>query len=186
MITEGQLQNVISYYFLDLMENKKGTVNVMQPPTHATRDTIQFNKMRANICATVYNIEKYTSTIKVIHNSVLVHQVNSVPKNTICNVDKVQIPLSESGIQLICKHADDNIEHIVLQKKYQKIFISYFKLRHFTEMLQDKIRKFLIEQEWYLPKIYKTDVLLKKLFNSNFVKIIYKDLESLVDNLDGL
>lgn len=183
MITELQLKNVVTYYYLDLMKNSSNNV---QPPTHSTRDTISFNKMRAEICGNTYNVKKLKHAIGIIHNSTAIHQINSIPMNSECCVDKVKIPLSESGIQLLCKQKDECIRHIVFQKKYQKIFNSYFKLRWFNEILQERMRQFFLEQSWYLPGVYKTNDLLKKLFNSNFLKIIYKDLEIIVDTLDGL
>ena len=183
MITELQLKNVITYYYLDLMRNSS---NVIQPPTHSTRDTIAFNKMRAEICGNAYNVPKLRHAIGVIHNSTHVQQINSIPKNSECCIDSVKIPLSESGVQLICKQENESIHHIVFQKKYQKVCNSYFKLRWFNDLLQEKIRHFFLEQSWYLPNIYKTNDLLKKLFDSNFCKIIYKDLEITVDILDGL
>ncbi len=106
--------------------------------------------------------------------------------NSECCVDKVKIPLSESGIQLLCKQKDESIQHIVFQKKYQKICNAYFKLRWFTQILQERIRHFFLEQPWYIPGVYKTNDLLKKLFSTNFSKVIYKDLEITVDTLDGI
>ena len=182
MITEMQLKNVITYYYLDLMRQ---SCNNIQAPTNSTRDTISFNKMRAEICGNTYNIPKLKQAIGIIHNSTLIQQVNSIPKNSECCIDKVKIPLSESGVQLICKQEDESIHHIVFQKKYQQICISYFKLRWFNELLQEKIRQFLLEQPWYLPNTYQTNDILKKIFNSNFCKIVYKDLEITVDFLDG-
>lgn len=183
MITEGQLKNVITYYYLDLMSKNS---HAIQPPTHATRDTIAFNKMRAEVCGSVYNVVKFKECIGIIHNSCLIQQVNSIPKNAVCCVDRVAIPLCESGVQLICKQKNDCIHHIVLQKKYQKICNNYFKLRHFNELLKAKMRKWFIDQSWYLPNMYTTNDLLKKLFDSNFCKIAFKDLELIVDVLDGL
>ena len=183
MITEGQLKNVITYYYLDLMKHNR---NSIQPPTQATRDTIAFNKLRAEICGSVYNINKFKECIGIIHNSCLVQQVNSIPKNATCCVDKVAIPLCESGVQLICKVEDDSIHHVVLQKKYQKICNNYFKLRHFNVLLQERMKAWFIKQTWYLPNQYTTSDLLKKLFDSNFCKIAYKDLELTVDVLDRL
>ena len=183
MITEHQIENVITYYYLDLMKNKS---NGLQPPTHATRDTIAFNKMRAEICGSVYNIEKFRECLNIIHNSYLIQQLNSIPKNTICCIDKVEIPLCEAGVQLICKTLDDSVHHIVLQKKYQKVCNNYFKLRHFNELLQEKIRQWFRQQSLYIPNVYTISDLLKKLFDSKFCKIAYKDLELTVNALDGL
>ena len=182
MISEGQLKNVISYYFMDMMEQDSLTVHV---PTHITRDTIQFNKSRAEICGKAYNKTKYKNILSVIHDSVNVKQVNSVPNNTSCAVDNVSIPLNESGIQLICQSESNKITHVVLQKKYQTFCNSYFKLRHFDSILQEEIRQFFLKQPWYVPGVYQTYFLLKKLFASTFVMRVYKDLQSIVEILDG-
>ena len=183
MITEHQLENVITYYYLDLMKKKSHS---LQPPTHATRDTIAFNKMRAEICGSIYNVEKFRECLGVIHNSYFIRQVNSIPKNTICCIDKVEIPLCEAGVQLICKSDEDCVQHIVVQKKYQKMCNNYFKLRHFNELLQEKMRQWFASQPWYIPNVYTINELLKKLFSSNFCKIAYKDLELTVNALEGV
>lgn len=183
MITDLQLKNVITYYYLDLMTQN---CNNVQPPTHSTRDTIAFNKIRAEICGNTYNVPKLKYAIGIIHNSTVIQQINSIPTNSECCVDKVKIPLSESGIQLLCKQKDESIQHIVFQKKYQKICNAYFKLRWFNEILQERMRQFFLEQAWYIPGVYKTNDLLQKLFSTNFSKVIYKDLEITVDTLDGI
>lgn len=168
---------------MDMME--KSTSATSHVPTHVTRDTIQFNKARAHICGEAFNRPKYKQILLTIHNSVTVKQVNSVPCNTTCAVDNVLMPLNQSGIQLICQSDSNKVTHIVLQKKYQPFLNSYFKLRHFNEILQQEMRTFFISQPWYLPKIHQTYFLLQKLFASTFVKRMHKDLEHIVDVLDG-
>ena len=74
MITEGQMKNVISYYFLDMMKEDDHHINHI--PTHITRDTIQFNKFRAETCGQCYNNPKYKKILEVIHNSKSVKQIN--------------------------------------------------------------------------------------------------------------
>ena len=183
MISEDQLKNIISYYFMDMME--KSNTFTTQVPTHVTRDTIQFNRARAQICGEAFNRPKYKQILSTIHNSVMVKQVNSVPSNTMCAVDSVKMPLNQSGIQLICQSDSNKITHIVLQKKYQPFLNSYFKLRHFDEILQEQMRMFFVAQPWYLPKIHQTYFLLQKLFASTFVKRVHKDLEHIIDVLEG-
>ena len=111
MITKLQLKNIITYYYLDLMGRKS---NSTQASSQNTRDTIAFNKMRANICGTVYNVAKFKYAIGIIHNSIIIQQINSIPRNSTCCVDNVHIPLSDSGVQLICKQNDESLKHIVL------------------------------------------------------------------------
>lgn len=183
MITELQLKNIITYYYIDLMSQKS---NNMQAPTQSTRDTIVFNKMRAEICGNVYNIQKFKYAIGIIHNSYVIQQINTIPKDSECCVDRIKMPLIDSGVQLICKQKDGNIKHIVFQKKYQKIFNYYFKLRWFNKILQEKMRQFFVNQSWYLPNLYKTNSLLKKLLISNFSKIIFKDLELTIYVLENV
>jgi hypothetical protein len=184
MITEGQMKNVISYYFLDMMKVNDNNINHI--PTHITRDTIQFNKFRAETCGQCYNNPKYKKILEVIHNSKSVKQINSVPKNTICAVDNVSLPLNNSGIQLICYTEEEKIQHIVLQEKYQTICNSYFKIRHFPQLLQKKLRDFFVNQPWFLPDTYEVHFLLKKVFSSTFSQQVYKELENNVDILDTL
>lgn len=183
MITDLQLKNIITYYYLDLMTDKS---NSIQTSTQSTKDTIAFNKMRAEICGNVYNIKKFQFAIGIIHHSSTIRQINSVPKNSECCVDKVKIPLNESGVQLICKQNDETLKHIVFQKKYQKIFNYYFNLRWFDKILQEKMRQFFLKQSWYLPSIYKENDLLQKLLSSNFSKAIYKHLELSFYVLDNI
>lgn len=182
MISNQQCKNVITYYFLELM--KKDIGNSLQIPSHITRDTIFFNKMRANICGAIYNTDKYKDILSIVHNSRTIKQVNTVPCNSICEVEKKPIPLSQSGIQLICKQIDDAIKHVVIRKEYQLICNSYFKLRYFPQYIQSKLLAWLIDQEWYLPNYYKTNSLLKKILASTFPTIIFKELSSIVDSLE--
>lgn len=154
-------------------------------PTHVTRDTIQFNKQRAEICGEAYNKSKFQDVLQIIHNSIHVRQLNSVPKNTLCAVDNVSMPVHETGIQLICQSEQNKIQHIVMQKKYQMFCNSYFKLRHFTDLLQHEMRMFFIEQPWYIPEVHPTHFLLQKLFSSTFVARVQKDLTRIVETLEG-
>ena len=176
MISEGQLKNVISYYFM------VGWNRTNDSSLQRMYLDIQFNKSRAEICGKAYNKTKYKNILSVIHDSVNVKQVNSVPNNTSCAVDNVSIPLNESGIQLICQSESNKITHVVLQKKYQTFCNSYFKLRHFDSILQEEIRQFFLKQPWYVL-VFLNTFLLKKLFASTFVMRV--SLQSIVEILDG-
>ena len=126
-----------------------------------------------NIC--IIPICGYASRIGNVPKFMLpIENDNSLIKNTVCCIYKVEIPLCEAGVQLICKTLYDSVHHIVLQKKYQKVCNNYFKLRHFNELLQEKIRQWFCQQAWYIPNGYSISDLLKKLFDSNFCKIAYK------------
>ncbi len=181
MITQSQVKNVITFYFLDLMKTKHSSI---QPPTHVTRDSIFFNKMRADACGNAFNVQKYSKALGVVHRTVNVQQINSTPANSTCWVDNVAIPLARSGMQLICKTVDDTVVHIVIQKKYQNVFNSYFKMRHYPDLLQQRIRTWLTEQSWYLPNCYKANTILKKLLASTFVAQVASDLDRLARDLE--
>lgn len=184
MITESQIKNVVTYYFLNMQEKK--CENSIPIPTHVVRDTMNFNKIRADICGAAYNNEKFKDIFNILHYTVRVEQVNCTPQNTFCFVEKSKIPLSKSGIQLICKKDDDTVKHIVIQKRYQKICNAYFRLRHFTDILQETIKQWLIKQPWYLPNCYKVNDLLHRLVNSTICLGIFKNMVNLVETLEAI
>lgn len=184
MISNQQCKNVITYYFLDMMKKEEDGAS-SQIPSHITRDTIFFNKMRANVCGSIYNTNQYKDILSIVHNSSSIKQINTVPRNSICEVDKKPIPLSQCGVQLICKQVSDDIKHVVVRKEFQQICNSYFKLRYFPEHIQHSLTNWLIQQPWYLPNCYKTNKLLQKILTSTFPTIIFNDLTFIVESLES-
>jgi hypothetical protein len=180
MVTATQMKNVITFYFLELISSS--TQNI---PQNVSRDCVTFNKSRADICARVFNHSKYKRIIEFIHQSTSVQQINSVPENSTCSISDKIIPNVESGIQLIIR-SPDFLNHVTLQKQFQSVCFAYFKVRHFTSFIQMEIRQWLLDQSWYLPKIYKTNVLLQRLLLSSFCTRIYTHYMESIYILDNV
>lgn len=177
MITFEQCKHVIHYYVL-----KMTTTDHIQVSPHIQRDCIYLNKMRGEICANVMNNPLLKAILLLIHDASTIEQVNSIPINNKCFIDNKNIPKSTSGIQLII-HIDDKKEHICIQKKYQKICYSYFKLRNFDQFIESYIKKWLSDQEWYIPKMYTSDYVVNKIVNSQIPKAIHTQWIEITDIL---
>lgn len=181
MITQSQMKNVISYYLLQMSINDAAFTF----PLPEVRDAIVFNKLRAELCGSLYNKPKWKDTLKVIHESVHVQQVNSVPVQSVCNVDNIPIPVNHAGVQLLCRNKEGKIEHLVLQKKYQQLCNNYFKLRHYPELLQQQIRTWLTQQVWYIPGCYTPTILCCKVTESSLFLTMFHDLQSIAEALNN-
>ena len=74
------------------------------------------NKSRGEICSDVYSNPKLRYVIGLIHEARDIHQINSVPVNSVCCIDKKKIPISSAGIQFII-YARNSNTHVCVQKK---------------------------------------------------------------------
>lgn len=171
------MHGVVTYYLLNLLH--RGTPHVS---TNVTRECIAFNKLRADICAAVYNNKFYSNVIDSIHNASKVVQINGVPSGVHCAVDQKSVPHSESGVQLILT-VNDKREHIVVQRKYQRLLYNYWKLRNFPEFIQTQLRVWLINEPWYLPKTHTVNFVVNKVFASSFCDNMYKHFTQAVHEI---
>ena len=115
MISFQQCKHVITYYIQKLM-----SVDQIQISPHVQRDCVFLNKRRGEICANIAANEKLGSIIFLLHKADCIHQINSIPENNRCFIDKKPIPKSNSGIQLIV-YSNNQMKHICIQKKYQNV-----------------------------------------------------------------
>ena len=180
MISIIQCQHVVKYYLMEMMYKKP-----IQVQSHISRDCIYMNKMRGEICANIYNHKKFHSIIELIHQSNYIEQLNSIPENNVCYIDNVSIPKHNSGVQIII-HLNNNIKHICIQKKYQKICYSYFKLRYFPEFIKQHVLKWLEQQPWYLPNANKVQYILEKVSKSEVHNQIHVQLSEIIHHLSNL
>jgi hypothetical protein len=179
MLSLEQVKHVVTYYYLDMMkEYEKNT------PVHIQRDCVFLNKSRGEICADLHSNPKLKHIISKIHYATDVHQINSVPVNSVCCVDDKKIPLASGGIQFIVYGQDKTKEHLCIQKKYQHLCYYYFKLRNFPSYTQREILKWLNKQPWYLPKSMPVNTILKRLLDSNFPERVHRDLSEIIDILN--
>jgi hypothetical protein len=162
------MANTIQYYFLE-MANKK----TPQVPPHVSRDCIYFNKTRAELCGNVYNVAKYREVMELIHDADTISQINSIPFNSVCAIEKKVIPEVNGGVQIII-NTNGGIKHIVVQKKYQHICYNYFNLRHFDVFIKINLKKWLNEQPWFLPRTLTIKFIMSKLFESTFCDNMHK------------
>jgi len=163
-----QVRNIVTFYLLRMLKSD----NI---PTHITRDVMEFDKSRGAYCGKIYN--KY-DIIKHIHQAERVTQINSVPQNSRCMVDHKIIPTDNAGVQLIV-HIDSKIKHLIVQKKYQHILYNYFRIRHFPELCMEKIQKWFVNESWFFPNVFKSNVLLKSLLQSNFCDMIHTEINEI-------
>lgn len=177
MITFEQCKHVIQYYVM-----KMTSPDNIQISPHIQRDCIYLNKMRGEICANIMSNPILKPIIERIHNANTIEQVNSIPIDNKCFIDKKNIPKSSSGIQLII-HLDDKKEHICIQKKYQQLCYSYFKLRNFDQFIEFYIKEWLNNQEWYLPKMYSSDYVIDKVLKSQIPKAIHTQWIEITETL---
>jgi hypothetical protein len=173
-MTPTQIRNVVTFYFLEMCK-------AASTPGSASRDCLNFNKERGRLCARVYKDERYTPIMALLHQAENVQQINSSPVGQ-CYISKMVIPNLEYGVQLIIR-SKDSLEHVIIRKEYQSICFAYFKMRYFNRHIQQEIRKWLTDRSWYMPKLYKTSVVLQKLLDSTFCSNIYIQYNECVDIL---
>ena len=139
---------------------------------YVQRDCIHLNNCRGTLCADVACDPKWNAIADLLHNSTLVHQVNSVPEKAVCFIDKKLIPTSSAGIQLVL-HMDREKKHICVRKQYQNKCYAYFIIRHFPEIIKRIIKTWLQQQEFYLPHVYTYEEIIKKLLSSHLPQLIF-------------
>jgi len=179
MLTLQQCKHVITYYTLDMMETQDKHI-----PLHISRDCVYLNKMRGELCSNVFSNPKIKDLLNSIHNSSHIEQLNSVPLNSICYIDKKNIPVPTAGVQLIIYNKNQTIEHICIQKKYQQICYYYFKLRYFTDFIQKTIKEWLCKQSWYLPRTYPVHTVIKRINTSNIPNKIHTELSEIMETFN--
>ena len=150
-------------------------------PTHISRDCVYLNKMRGELCSNVFSNPKIKNLLQLIHHSRNIEQLNSVPVNCLCSIDKKTIPVSTAGVQLIIYNKDQTIQHLCIQKKYQQICYYYFKLRYFPDFIQKIIKEWLCKQSWYLPRIYAVNDIIKRILESNIPNQIHTELSEITE-----
>ena len=175
MLSLQQCRHVITYYCLQLMNTDSST------PAHISRDVVFMNKQRGEVCSEVYSNPRLQPVVSKIHDAVTIHQVNSIPMDSICAIDKKKIPLCTGGIQLIIYDRKKRLVNICIQKKYQQICYFYFRLRHFPNYIENEIKKWLNRQPWYLPRSQSVNIILKQLLKSNFSERIHAELNETID-----
>lgn len=164
-----QVRNLVSFYLLEL-------VHTDSIPNHITRDVIEFNKMRGKYCGEHY---RKIDIMQYIHNSNYITQVNSVPQNSICMVDNKKIPSDTAGVQLIV-HSHEGIKNLIIQKKHLKKCYYYFKIRHYDELTKKKIIDWLVKENWFFPRLYTINFILKKIMQSNFCDRIMTEINEIL------
>ena len=150
---------------------------------HIQRDCILLNKQRGEICANVCSDEKLGDVLYLLHHAKRIEQLNSIPDNNKCFIDKKVIPQNSSGIQLII-HLENEIKHICIQKKYQKICYAYFKIRNFPNFIEKYIKDWLITQDWYIPGVYNMDQITQKILQSQIPHAIHTHLTQSIETLN--
>jgi len=180
MLSLEQVKHVITYYYLEMVLDYDKSI-----PGHIQRDCVFLNKSRGEICSDIYSNPRLRDIISKLHGAADVHQINSVPVGSICFIDKKRIPLATGGIQFIIYATSAGMEHICVQKKYQRLCYYYFKLRNFPSCTQRDILRWLNKQPWYLPKSCQINLILKRLLESNFPEKVHRDLSNIVDTLSG-
>jgi hypothetical protein len=179
MLTIQQCKHVITYYTLDMMN-----VQDTHIPVHISRDCVYLNKMRGELCSNVFSNPKIKDILNHIHNASNIEQLNSVPINSMCSVDKKTIPVSTSGVQLIIYNKNQTVEHICIQKKYQQICYYYFKLRYFPNFIQKTIKEWLCKQSWYIPRAYPVNNIITRIHHSNIPNKIHNELTEIMDTFN--
>lgn len=163
-----QTRNIVTYYLLQLLQTES-------IPNHITRDVMEFNQWRGEYCGKLYSTY---NVLKYIHESENIIQINSVPCPSTCCIDDKPIHTSTAGIQLII-YMKDTIKHLIIQKKYQSVCYNYFKVRYFPELCKQKIQKWFLNESWFFPKVFKSNVLLKSILQSNFCESILTEIQQL-------
>ena len=161
-----------------MMENQETVM-----PTHIQRDCVYMNKARAEICSEIFMNPKLKDIIFKIHSAKTINQLNTVPVNSLCSIDKVKIPMATGGVQIVLYEVGKEIQHICIQKKYQRLCYYYFKLRNFPDFIKVEIKTWLNKQPWYIPKSCTVNLILKRLLESNMPEKIHIDLTEIIEVL---
>ena len=180
MLSLQQIKHILQYYCLDMMEHQDSNI-----PSHIQRDCVYMNKTRAEICSDIFMNPLLKRIIEKIHKASRIHQLNTVPRNSLCFIDNIKIPIATGGVQVILYYKDKPIEHICIQKKYQRLCYYYFKLRHFPDIIKHEIKIWLNKQPWYLPKSCTVNLILKRLLESNMAGKLHMDLFEMIDVLNS-
>jgi len=180
MISFEQCKNVIRYYTSTMTACDSNGVSA-----YIQRDCVFLNKRRGELCATVSWQTKWSAVMQLIHAASRIEQVNSVPNPATCFIDGKPIDDSKAGLQLII-HRDGKIDHICIQKRYQRFCRAYFKIRRFPEFVQSYIREWLLKQPWYIPKSYSTTFIIDAIMNSQAPRAIYTQLNESVEILTSI
>jgi hypothetical protein len=178
MISFEQCKHVITYYILKIMSSEP-----LHLAPHIQRDCIFLNKQRGEICANICFNKTFGEITKCLHNAKQIEQVNSIPDNNVCFIDKKVIPQNSSGIQLII-YLENDVKHICIQKKYQKICYAYFKVRNFPSFVEKYIKDWLVSQDWYVPNTYGTEFITNKVLNSQIPNAIHTHLTQSIETLN--
>lgn len=176
MLNIEQMKHVITYYYLELLPDHERST-----PVYIQRDCVYLNKTRGEICSDLYSNTKYHSILKKLHNAKDVHQINSVPINSLCSIEHKKIPKESAGVQFIIYGTP--VEHVCVQKRYQQICYYYFKLRNFPTFTQREILRWLHKQPWYIPKLCEVNFILKRLLDSNIPEKIHREFLEMVSLL---
>ena len=175
-MTPTQIKNVVTFYFLELCGMSA------QTPQNIARDCLNFNKERGRMCARVYNNERYTPVMELLHHAESVKQVNSSPISQ-CYISNKVIPNIEYGVQLIIR-SNKKLNHVVIRKEYQSLCFAYFKMRFFNRHIQQEIRKWLLDRSWSIPTLHKNNIVLNRILESNFCSNIYIQYNEYAEALD--
>ena len=164
-----QVRNIVTYYLLKMLKTES-------IPNHITRDVIEFDKKRGTYCGKLY--QKY-DIVQYIHEADRITQINSVPQNSLCMIDNKVIPTDTAGIQLIVS-IKNKIKHLIVQKKYQHKLYNYFRVRHFDQLCMCKIQQWFLDQSWFFPNVFKSNILLKSILQSHFCELIQTEINDLL------
>lgn len=175
MISFQQCKHVVNYY-----ATRMTTSENIQVAPHVQRDCVHLNKTRGELCANIASNPILKDVVKLLHECERIEQVNSVPEHSMCFIDKMNIPMSSAGVQLII-HSNGDRKHICISKKYQKLCYSYFKLRHFDSFIEQYIKRWLSDQTWYVPKRYASTDVVEKILNSNVPQALHTHLIEAAD-----
>ena len=178
MISFEQCKHVITYYMYKIMSKE-----LMNIHPHVQRDCVFLNKQRGELCAKIIENPKLQEILLLLHHAKRIEQINTIPDSNKCFIEKKNIPKNNSGIQLIF-YSGDKFQHVCIQKKYQKVCYAYFKIRNFSDFIQQYIKSWLLNQDWYLPKTYEINYLVKKILSSRVPKAIHTHLIESVDELN--
>ena len=169
-MNHNQVRNIVTYYLLNMLKSE-------QTANHITRDVIDFNKLRGQYCGKLH--KKY-KILHVIHQCDHITQINSVPENSVCAIENKKIPTSSYGVQLIVT-VNNTIKHYTIQKKYQNMCYNYFKIRYFDVLTKEKIKNWFLDEPWFIPKTFSSNILLKHLLDSNFCDMIWTEINQILE-----
>lgn len=177
MITLQQCKHVIS---LVLKQMSPGTSSQISSMSY-NRDLIFFNKMRGELCANIITNPHLKDVLLLIHNAMVIQQINSVPVNQKCAISKKNMATSNSGISLLVYDRKRNMKHICIEKKYQSVCFAYYKIRNFPEIIKKKIKVYLNIQPWYIPQVHSLSFLNNKILASSIPNIVHLELMDAVE-----